>query len=95
MSVCCRLQIVLLIWAAKSALIASSIQTDISIMPRVVNNLPSVMDEVNLHSIWQAIQQIKVDMTAHFDKKKIETIQAGLNTIQGSLSTMCDQILEI
>ncbi len=51
-------------------------------------------DEVNLHSIWQAIQQIKVDMTAHFDSK-IETIQAGLINIQGSLSSMWDQITEV
>lgn len=52
------------------------------------------MAEVNLRSIWQAIQQIKVDMTAHFDEK-IETVQAGLNNIQESLSTMSDNISEI
>lgn len=51
-------------------------------------------DEINLHSISQAILLMKVEMTAHFDNK-IETVQTSLNNIQGSLSSLCDQITEV
>lgn len=51
-------------------------------------------EKVDLYSIWQAIQQVKVDMTAHLDNK-IETIQTGLINIQGTLSSMCEQIAEV
>lgn len=51
-------------------------------------------EQVSLQTIWEAIQQVKVDMTVHLDSK-IETIHAGLNQINGSLSSLCDQISEL
>lgn len=47
--------------------------------------------EVSLQAIWDAIQRIKVEMMAHFDSK-IKTIQTGLNNIQGSLSSLGEQV---
>ncbi len=50
--------------------------------------------EVSLQTIWDTIQQIKVELMAHFDTK-IETVQSGLNSIQGSLSSLGEQVSEL
>lgn len=42
---------------------------------------------ISNQSIWHAIQQLKLDMFSHFDVK-MNNIQSGLQTIQGSLSTL-------
>lgn len=49
---------------------------------------------VSNQTIWKAIQQLKSDMLSHFDSK-MDNIQANLNTIQGSLSTVVEQVLEL
>lgn len=49
--------------------------------------------EVSLQTIWDAIQRIKVEMMA-FDSK-IKTIPTGLNNIQGSLSSLGEQVSEL
>lgn len=60
----------------------------------VHNLLPRAMSEVTLQSIWEAIQQTKVEMTTHLDFK-IGTVEAGLTNIQESLSSINEQISEL
>ena len=49
---------------------------------------------ISNQSIWNAIQQLKLDMFSHFDAK-MDTIQSGLQTIQGSLSTLGDHVSQL
>lgn len=51
--------------------------------------------EVSLQTIWDAIQLIKVEMTANDLDSKTETIQASPTSIHGSLSSLCEQISEL
>lgn len=50
--------------------------------------------EISLQTIWDSIQLIKVEMTAHLDSKT-EIIQTSLTNIHGSLSSLCEQISEL
>lgn len=50
--------------------------------------------EFSLQTILGAIQQSKMETTAHIDNM-ILPVQTTLNNIQGSLSTLCDQITEL
>ena len=49
---------------------------------------------ISNQSIWNTIQQLKLDMFSHFDAK-MDTIQLGLQTIQGSLSTLGDHVSQL
>ncbi|KAK9976812.1 hypothetical protein ABG768_022012 [Culter alburnus] len=50
--------------------------------------------EMSLQTIWDAVQLMKAEMTAHLDLR-ISTVQTSLTNIQGSLSSLCEQISEL
>ena len=49
---------------------------------------------ISNQTIWDAIQQMKLEMLSHFDAK-MDNIQSGLQTIQGLLSTLGDHVSEL
>ncbi|RXM97412.1 hypothetical protein EOD39_14464 [Acipenser ruthenus] len=51
-------------------------------------------DPITLKSLWKAIKQMKSDLFQHIDKKTAD-IQIKLTTIQGSLSTLAEQVAEV
>lgn len=52
------------------------------------------MQQAEVSLLCDAIQSVKTELLAHFDKKT-DTLQAGLNNIQGALSALNDHVTKL
>lgn len=52
------------------------------------------MQQAEISLLCDAVQSVKTELLANFDKKN-DTLQAGLNNIQGALSTLNDHVTEL